>query len=303
VTPRLVTVAIPHYNTARFVGAAVASALAQTYRPIEIVVVDDGSPDDLDSAIAPYRDRIRVIRQANQGQTGARNRVIDETDGEFVAFLDADDRWQPGKVAAQVARMDAQAECGLVHTARTLVDGNDRLLPDANATAGVRHQGDCLVSLLEGNTITQSSVMVRRTTLGAERFVRAVQGAEDWDMWLRLAPRTRFAFIAEPLTVIRLHGSNMSSNQELMLNAELAVMERALERDIDPAARRVAKAMRRKTIKVLGHMEYERQNFAAARRYFQQAIPDLEFPEIRRLVISMLGGRFARSKREDGVRG
>src|SRR4051812_32621020 len=99
---QLVSAVIPCFNTARYVGAAITSALEQTYQPIEIVVVDDGSTDDFDGAIAQFAGRIQLVRQSNTGLAHARNAGIEASDSEFIAFLDADDRWHPDKIERQV---------------------------------------------------------------------------------------------------------------------------------------------------------------------------------------------------------
>ena len=88
--PRVAAV-IPCYSAARHIGEAIGSILSQTYEPIDVIVVNDGSTDDFDGAIAPFRDRITVIEQPNSGQAAARNRALAAAEASYVAFLDADD--------------------------------------------------------------------------------------------------------------------------------------------------------------------------------------------------------------------
>src|SRR5262245_16757980 len=109
-----VTVIIPAYRAAKTIARAVDSALGQTCPPKEILVIDDGSPDDLPSALRGYRDRVTLIRQANGGAASARNRGIEHATGEFIAFLDADDYWEPAKLQAQLDILKAHPEVGLV---------------------------------------------------------------------------------------------------------------------------------------------------------------------------------------------
>jgi glycosyltransferase involved in cell wall biosynthesis len=101
---------VPVFNGERFLSDAVDSILAQVHRPIEIIVVDDGSTDGTPGVIAGYGDRVRGLRQANTGPAAARNAGVGSARGEFVAFLDADDRWHPEKLARQVARFAARPQ-------------------------------------------------------------------------------------------------------------------------------------------------------------------------------------------------
>ena len=100
----LVTVVIATYNMAGFLATAVRSALAQTYDPIEVLVIDDGSTDTTDEEMRQFEDeRVRYVRQHNQGQAAAKNRGVLEARGEYIAFLDADDYWRHDKLALQMA--------------------------------------------------------------------------------------------------------------------------------------------------------------------------------------------------------
>src|SRR5690606_32958391 len=103
-----VSVVIPCYNHRDTVAAAVESALAQTFADREIIVINDGSPDDTADVLAPYRDRIRYIEQVNAGQAAARNRGIELARGRYIALLDDDDIWPADKLEWQVAALDAE---------------------------------------------------------------------------------------------------------------------------------------------------------------------------------------------------
>ena len=100
----LVSAIIPNYNYSRYIGEAVESALNQTYKNIEVIVVDDGSCDDSLKVLSAYVDRIKVVSQKNAGVAMARNNGVEVSTGEYVAFLDADDVWLPDKVEKQVDR-------------------------------------------------------------------------------------------------------------------------------------------------------------------------------------------------------
>ena len=121
--PGMVSVVIPTYNRAAYLGAAIESALSQTYQPIEVVVVDDGSTDATATVVAGFGSRVRYFHQANGGVAAARNVGLRESRGELIAFLDSDDRWYPWKIAAQVSLLRARPDVGMVWTDMTAVDG------------------------------------------------------------------------------------------------------------------------------------------------------------------------------------
>jgi glycosyltransferase involved in cell wall biosynthesis len=112
VTPA-VSVIVPAYKAAHVVGRAVDGLLAQTWPPDEILIVDDGSPDDLAGALAPYGGRVRLLRKANGGAAGARNFGLGRAAGDVIAFLDADDYWEPEKLKRQLGLLARFPEVGL----------------------------------------------------------------------------------------------------------------------------------------------------------------------------------------------
>jgi len=123
-----VSVVIPAYNAAWCVAKAIESVLVQEGADFEIIVVDDGSTDDTAAVLARYGDAIRVVRQRNQGLSAARNAGIRAAQGEFVAFLDADDWWLAGKLGQQLALMHTRPELGFCSTAARVEDPDGRLL-------------------------------------------------------------------------------------------------------------------------------------------------------------------------------
>jgi teichuronic acid biosynthesis glycosyltransferase TuaG len=284
-TPPHVAVVIPYFNAARYIGVAIESVLAQTYGPVDVILVDDGSTDDLEGAIAEFRNRVTVITQPNSGQGAARNRGIAEATGAaYVAFLDADDRWHSEKTARQVALLESQPECALVHTAIRLIDSTAQgvqgslLLPVLNRPARDR----CLRQLIDGNSIIVSSVMVRRSVLEDEPFATDISGVEDWDMWIRLAARTRFAYIDEPLIDYRVHDANFSWDKRAMARATVKLFDGVVRRERDRAVRLAAAANRRAYVLEVAHLEFESGNLREARRWFRDAFPRVGVADLAR---------------------
>jgi glycosyltransferase involved in cell wall biosynthesis len=234
-----VTVVIPAYNAAACVRRAVDSVLAQTWPRLEVVVVDDGSRDETLAVLAQYGSRLRVLTQPNQGPAAARNRGIEQSQGEYVAFLDADDWWEPGKIAAQVAVLHDQPGAGFCSTATQVVDdaghpvrlwpccNDDDPLPDALFTNG---------AAISGST---SGVMARKSLLlDIGGFDATLRGFEDPDLWIRLSARAGYVCIPEALTVVVRTPGSVSSQLAHMRRATLASMRK--NRALLPPERRGA---------------------------------------------------------------
>ena len=241
-----VSVVIPTYNYGRFVRDAVDSALAQTYRDCEIIVVDDGSTDDTRALLAPYGDRIRYLYQDNRGLSAARNAGIRAVRGAYVAFLDSDDIWMPAKIEAQMALFAANPDLGLVSCGGFTmdVDGDVSDTRFVRPAENDRNRGRVYRKLILGNFISGgSNAVVRRACLDAVGlFDERLRSAEDWDLWLRVARDYEIAFVHEPLVKVRLSPGSMSgaSNVDRMLANERLVLDRYCADDRYPVGRLLA---------------------------------------------------------------
>jgi glycosyltransferase involved in cell wall biosynthesis len=214
----MVSVVIPSYNYGRFVTEAVDSAINQTYRPLEVIVVDDGSTDDTRQRLAPYLDRIRYVYQANKGLSAARNTGIRHAQGQWVAFLDADDVWHPDKIGVQLGVAGIDATVGLVGSPPCT--DMPTALPDHPATRalGVR-------DFLFGVPIAPSAVLVRRKALElVGGFDETLSSVEDRDIWLRLSVAVRCLQVSTPCWRYREHPGQMSRNAQRMFDNYLRVL-------------------------------------------------------------------------------
>ena len=235
---RAVSVIMPAHDAAAFVGEAIDSVLAQTFSDWELLVVDDGSTDGTAEVVAAYDDpRLRLLAIEHTGLPAvARNRGLAASESRYVAFLDADDLWRPQKLARQVAVADSRPEVGLVHTNfERLRDG---VLEPIVPVAGLTESGPQFVRLAVGNYIANSSVLIRRDILtrhGAFDEDPRLRGTEDFELWLRLAPHTTFAYVDEPLLVYRLHTSNLGRGEQMGLGY-VTVMEKMEQRHPDLVA-------------------------------------------------------------------
>jgi glycosyltransferase involved in cell wall biosynthesis len=231
-------VVIPVRNRLLLLREALESVRAQTLPPAEIVVVDDGSTDGTGEAdLGPG---VRLVRQEHRGPSAARNRGVREADADLVAFLDSDDRWAPEKLAAQVPRF-TDPEVVLSYAREEARDEDDapvHVRPDRLPA------GDVLRALAAENFVPTSTVVARREALlAAGGFDEEMTHAEDWDLWLRLAERGRFAPVEEVLSLYRFHDDQLIGDHVALSRGKIRVMEKALARLGDEGA--VGRVLRR----------------------------------------------------------
>jgi teichuronic acid biosynthesis glycosyltransferase TuaG len=220
-----VSVIIPAHNAAPFIRESVDSALAQTHRDVEVIVVDDKSTDDTPRILQEYGGRITVLHQRNGSAAASRNAGAKIAAGDWLALLDADDVWEPTKLERQLA----SATATFSYTNRTNF-GSRGDVPELQSDVTTMHDGDIFMPLLlYGNFITSSSVLVRRhifERLGG--FSTALKNAEDWDLWLRIAEHHRVTYCPEPLVRYRFHAGGKSRNHRAMAVARRLVVTRAV---------------------------------------------------------------------------
>jgi glycosyltransferase involved in cell wall biosynthesis len=208
--PGLVTVVTAAYNMGGYIAETLDSILGQDYLNVESVVIDDGSTDNTAAVLARYAadPRVRVIRQANAGQTVAKNRGIAEARGEFVAFCDADDVWDCRKLSRQVPEFLRADDVAVVFSEIDCIDAEGRPLP---AVSMRRYDGHITAQLLIDNFVPFPSVVVRASVLHAmggfdERLTMSI----DYDLWLRISTRYRFVYVPEVLAHYRIWPGQMS---------------------------------------------------------------------------------------------
>jgi glycosyltransferase involved in cell wall biosynthesis len=214
-TETIISVIMPVYNGERFIREAVDSVLAQTHAAWELLIVDDGSTDATPTILAHYHDpRIRVFRQENRGEGGARNTGLDHARGDIVALLDADDVYLPTALADFVARFAADPEVDVLYADGTYCDAELRPIMRMAEHRHGRHEGHILEPLvLAPNTVSVPSCMaVRRCTVDARptRFDETLEYGVDWDFWIALARHARFGYLDRCTTRYRIHTSNMT---------------------------------------------------------------------------------------------
>ncbi len=212
-----ISVIMPAYQAEAFIANSIRSAQQQTLRPLEILVVDDGSKDNTAEVAAACGDLVRVIRQANGGPASARNTGAREARGEWLAFLDADDGWVPNKLERQVAHIDDSIT--LLYACSTL-DENTQLVPDDQT----------FDDLWIRNTVPTSSVLVRKRdfdAVGGFDEDRSIMAVEDYNLWLRLRHRGfQFRVVRERLFEYTPAPNNLSGQFGRMVRSELNNVEK-----------------------------------------------------------------------------
>ncbi len=209
---REVSVVIPNYNQTRYLPGAIRSVLGQTRRPLEILVVDDGSTDDCRGVVAAFGDDVRYIFQSNQGLAGARNTGIRAARGSLIALLDADDEWQPDFLEVMTSLARDVPRAAAYYCAAQAIDVTGRRLPQVYGRP--RGPADRLRwRLLRANFLICSAMILRRdAVVGAGLFDATLRSCEDWDLWLRLLRNHPFVGLDRTLALYRLHDASLSAD-------------------------------------------------------------------------------------------
>ncbi|MBJ7281659.1 MAG: glycosyltransferase [Acidimicrobiia bacterium] len=229
----LVSIIIPAFNAQEYLGETIDSVLAQTYRPIEIIVIDDGSTDETVEIARAYGDPVVVIEQENRGPAGARNTGFDAARGAIIALLDADDQWMPSRLERCVDVLQSDPQIGFVTTDAFLIEEGQR--------TGKRYYGGYqrypfpdrasqLEEIAKRNFVFVSAVFDRRLLdLVGGRLDERLWGTEDYDLWTRFVLAGAAAeLIPEPLAWYRIRSDSVSRARERQWKAHLTVLEQHL---------------------------------------------------------------------------
>lgn len=240
-----VSVIIPTYNAEKFIAKTVRSVLSQTYQDFEILIIDDASPDRSVDVCRRFNDcRIRIISQANRGLPGARNTGIRQAQGEFIAFLDADDLWVPEKLERHVRHLDSHPDVGISFSYSAFIDDDDHLTglyqkpqrlkditpdyvlcrnPIGNGSAAVLRR-----EVFDDIAFQDDKHGIVETCYFDERVNHHSADATDVECWLRISILSdwQMAGIPEAMTLYRIHTGGLSANVIRQLESLEAVIEK-----------------------------------------------------------------------------
>jgi glycosyltransferase involved in cell wall biosynthesis len=213
---KLVSVIITCYNYGGYLPDCLESALSQTYKDIEVIVVNDGSTDNTDEVMQKYLSdpRIKYICQKNAGQANAKNNGIKNAKGAFLAFLDADDRWEEDKLQKQIP-LFSNPEVGLVYCRASYFDEDGKVFDYTMTDDYLQpREGKVTEWLIFDNFVQFSSSVIRKECIESfGGFDETLKMGIDWDLWLRISTKYTFAFKDERLFHYRMgHAGQMSKN-------------------------------------------------------------------------------------------
>jgi glycosyltransferase involved in cell wall biosynthesis len=222
-----VSVVIPYYRASQTIARAVGSVLDQTLRPCEILIVDDGCPEDAAEATKEFGSSVTLLRKPNGGAASARNLGIEYAHGEWIAFLDADDYWEPLKLERQLAFSEGAGLIGGQWFMET--PGCPRWIEKVEEPAffGRMLKPHGREAFHVAMNLWTSVLLVRRKDLGEQRFVSGLEPAEDRDLWIRLAASTAVYLVPEPLaTYVQSPGSLSNRDSDRDCASMLKVVHR-----------------------------------------------------------------------------
>ena len=278
-----VSIVITCYNSERFVGEALDSVLAQTYRPkVEIIAVDDGSTDKTADIVAQFPE-VRYTYQRNRGVSSARNLGIQASTGEYILFLDYDDRLLPEAVATLVPLLEDRPDCAIAVGEHRYIDSYNQVT--RFSTKELDGRNDLELKLLSNNFIeSPGSCMMRRSALlEVGLFNDSLHGGEDYELYLRLARRYKIVGTSAVVSDYRRHDNNTTATKAaMMLNTVHSVLEmerphlgedRAKLKRLRSCARFTSRLYGRPlTRQLIGNpdmfSEEGRQNLSLLRRYY-----------------------------------
>jgi len=274
----LISVIIPAYNASQFIAETLDSVFAQTFTDFEVVLINDGSPDTeaLERALQSYPSNLRYIKQENQGAAAARNTGLRSANGEFIAFLDADDTWLPEFLEKQMEFL-TQSHADFVFCDALLVGEpslEGRTFMQMQPSRGAVTPENLLS--LEVTVLTSTVVARKAPILEVGLFDDTIRRGHDFDLWLRLAKLgIRFAYHCDVLAHHRIVESGLSGGTISQLERTLAVLEAIKAKGLTPSEQQAMQFNMNRTLRELalenGKEKLIDRDFPGARKYFNEA--------------------------------
>lgn len=225
----LISVIIPCYNRADMVGEAMDSILQQDYKHHEIIVVNDGSTDDLESALSPYLEKIIYLdKKKNEGVSAARNDGVKISTGRYITFLDSDDVWLPNKSKSQLELLEKNNASGMAVGACSYIDINQNpILSSTYPLKSITYNDLAIFTAIPGST---SNVLIRKSVLDdVGCFDTDIHAGEDRDLWMRIAYKYPISIVSEPTVLIRVHDTErVNRSYDIVLENRKAINQKII---------------------------------------------------------------------------
>jgi len=219
----LVSVVIPFYKGVDWLADAVDSVLCQTYSNYEIIIVNDGSQEDVSDFLAKYSDKTEYFYQENAGPGKARNRALQSAKGEYIAFLDSDDLWLPEKLEKQIEYMEKNPDIMWSHTAyKTFGFGDEKLVDNSYFSGNVFPR--CFASC----PVATPCVIIRKRAFDENEFFRfseTMRFGQDFYLWVLLSYKYEIGALKEAHSKVRMRGSNAAKRAYVMLKAKSELLD------------------------------------------------------------------------------
>ena len=225
----LVSIITPTFNRADFLPETIESVLSQDYDNFEFLIIDDGSTDNSKEVIEGYIDsgKIRYFYQENSGQSVARNKGIAEAKGEFICFLDSDNRWLPGKLSASIKAFESHPDVDIVYGDVVLIDEAGKEFSRNNMK---RYSGQITKELLQDNCVSMNTTMTRTEKIReVDGFSEHVKVADDYDLWLRLSATCTYLYVPELMADYRVMTNQISSDKIRRFNSNEEMIKRFIK--------------------------------------------------------------------------
>lgn len=221
----LVSVVIASFNMGQYLPQAIQSILDQTYKNLEVIVIDDGSTDDTETNVSAMLGdtRLHYIKQKNLGQPKAKNNGLAQCKGEFIAFCDGDDLWEKNKLELQIPLFNRK-EVGVVYSEVSYIDENNERYDKQPPYE--RHEGVITEQLLEKNFVPFGTAVIRKECLEKDGiFNDEYRMGIDWDLWLRYSLNWEFSFCPSKTYIYREWSGQMSNNMKGRYNFAFQILE------------------------------------------------------------------------------
>jgi glycosyltransferase involved in cell wall biosynthesis len=294
--PPTLSVVIASYNRASFLPDCIDSLRQAGVPDMEIVIVDDGSSDNTAEVVKTLGPGIVYTHQHNQGLSAARNTGIRHSTGRYIAYLDSDDFWLPGVAPKLIQFLDHYPDIGAVFAEAQVGNPNDGYrswiqsagqqaffdLPHRQPEPGLRvlEPGPFFRGMLRRNAIFTGAILQRREVVfNAGLFDPENKEIGDWELWLRMIPRTTFAYWPEPLAIYTRHADNMTNNLDGMRRAFWETLDRYQRKSIslEPAERLLLQQCVQENLFSYAYHAWDRGDYPAARTRFARLVRDHGF--------------------------